>query len=169
MLNLARILVALAFVFSNSGARANSDRVALVIGNGRYIHTAQLANPPNDAREIARALRRLDFDVLERTDLNEKDLSQIVDAFSPKARKARIALVFYAGHGMQIDGRNFINPVDLQIVDGVRFDEQTLELDSMIERLSSLNHATIVVLDACRNNPMVQALRSLAPSRSANS
>lgn len=167
MLSLSRILVALYLIFLDSSAHANSDRVALVIGNGRYLHTAQLANPPNDANEIAIALRRLDFDVLERIDVNQEELSHVVDAFSEKARKSRIALVFYAGHGMQIDGRNFIIPVDLKIVDGVRFDQQTLELDSLIERVSSASRATIIVLDACRNNPMVKALRSLAPSRSA--
>jgi len=87
-------------------------RVALVIGNAAYKHAPALANPKNDAEAMAASLRRLKFDVLAGTDLDKAAMDKLLRAFAGKLEMADVALVFYAGHGLQVHGRNYLVPVD---------------------------------------------------------
>src|SRR5438445_708151 len=87
---------------------AAQDRVALVIGNGKYVHSTTLVNPPNDAREVAKALREIGFDVAEGRDLDRTSMERQLRDFLRKAASAKVALLFYAGHGLQVDGRNYL-------------------------------------------------------------
>ena len=92
-----------------------SRRVALVIGNGRYQHAAQLPNPPNDAADIALALRKLGFDVVEGRDLGKREMEDKISRIRAQARTGGPRLLFYAGHGMQVAGRNYLVPVDAKL------------------------------------------------------
>jgi uncharacterized caspase-like protein len=100
--------------FSASPALAQK-RVALVIGNGGYQHTAHLKNPINDAEDMAAALQRLGFDVLRGIDLSQGGMRDIIRSFTGKAAGADVALLYYAGHGLQVGGKNYLLPVDAQI------------------------------------------------------
>ena len=86
-----------------------ADRVALVIGNGAYEHTITLPNPPNDARAMATLLRGLNFEVIEGEDLTKDALDAKLREFAKAAESAKVTFVFYAGHGMQVGGKNYLN------------------------------------------------------------
>lgn len=130
-------------------------RIALVIGNGAYENTSTLANPANDARAIAKALRGMGFEVIEGIDLKHEAMRRTINDFLRGATNAQIALAFYAGHGIQIDGKNFLLPVDVKL-DGPELTAGMTEVDQMLAGLDDQIRTNIVILDACRNNPAVQ-------------
>ena len=139
--------------FAPRAARAQGNRIALVIGNGAY-RSAPLKNPVGDARAVAQSLSRLGYDVTlgENTDLRQ--LIEGLRRFSLRATDAAVRLFFYAGHGVQVKGRNYLLPVD---ADPQTLDEivrQAADVGEFVDRLSAIPHgANIVVLDACRVNP----------------
>ena len=90
-------------------------RVALVIGNGAYTHVKALPNPPNDARAIAKSLRDIGFAVTEGIDLDRAAMQKTIRDFLREAARAQVAVVYYAGHGVQIDGRNYLVPIDVAV------------------------------------------------------
>ena len=133
--------------------------MALVIGNSAY-PDQPLRNPLNDAKSMAAVLRKLGFTVIERTNAGKKAMDDAILEFGEKLRGGGIGLFYYAGHGIQSGGRNYLVPVDLAVtseasvrVYGI---DAGLVLDLMAE---SRNRANIVILDACRNNPFVMAAR----------
>jgi tetratricopeptide (TPR) repeat protein len=130
-------------------------RIALVIGNGAYETTTPLANPANDARVIAKSLRGMGFEVIEGFDLKHDAMRRTINEFLRGASNARIALVFYAGHGIQIDGKNFLLPVDVTL-DGRDLTADMTEVDQMLAGLDDQIRTNIVIFDACRNNPAAQ-------------
>jgi tetratricopeptide (TPR) repeat protein len=140
-------------------------RIALVIGNGAYENTTPLTNPANDARAIAKALRSMGFEVIEGIDLKHEAMRGAVNDFLRGATNARIALAFYAGHGIQIDGRNFLLPVDVKL-DGKDLTAGMTDVDQMLAGLDDQLRTNIVILDACRNNPVAQPQTSAGASRS---
>src|SRR5262245_44451034 len=93
-------------------ASAAPDRVALVIGNGAYANATKLTNPVNDATDVAQALRRIGFDVVEGRDLDKRAMEAKILEFGTKLDQAKVALFFYAGHGMQVGGKNYLVPTD---------------------------------------------------------
>jgi hypothetical protein len=145
------------------GAAARA-RVALVIGNGAYAHAAALPNPANDARAVAKALRDIGFDVSEGIDLNQTGQEQLVRAFLRKASSARIALVFYAGHGLQVDGKNYLVPVDAKLATRTDLQFETLDLDRIMSGLDDEDRTNIIILDACRDNPLGKSVGARARS-----
>jgi uncharacterized caspase-like protein len=130
-------------------------RIALVIGNGAYENATKLANPANDARIIAKALRGMGFEVIEGIDLKQDAMRRTVNDFLRGATNARIALAFYAGHGIQIDGKNFLLPVDVTL-EGKDLTAGMTEVDQMLAGLDDQIRTNIVIFDACRNNPVAQ-------------
>jgi tetratricopeptide (TPR) repeat protein len=142
-------------------------RIALVIGNGAYQNTTPLANPANDARAIAKALRSMGFEVIEGIDLKEDAMRRTINDFLRGATNTRIALAFYAGHGIQIDGKNYLLPVDVKL-DGKDITGGMTEMDQLLAGLDDQVRTNIVILDACRNNPLVQPDASTEASRSVN-
>lgn len=140
---------------------ANAEkRVALVIGNSRY-EAGPLRNPVNDAKLVAATLREMGFDVIARTDANLQEMQLAVREFSRKIQNGAVGLFYYAGHGMQSNGRNFLIPIGAQIEaegDVVLF---SLDLNSVLEQMGGAqNRLNIVILDACRNNPFTRSFRS---------
>jgi tetratricopeptide (TPR) repeat protein len=142
-------------------------RIALVVGNGAYEGAAVLPNPPNDARLVASALRGIGFDVSEGIDLDHEGLARAIRGFLLRAPKADIALLFYAGHGVQIGGRNYLLPVDAKISSRANFTADMTALDTILAGLDDRIRTNIVILDACRDNPLIkQEVAQAAASRS---
>ncbi|MCM3905504.1 MAG: caspase domain-containing protein [Pyrinomonadaceae bacterium] len=139
---------------------ATEKRVALVIGNGRY-ETGPLRNPVNDANLVTATLRELGFEVISRTDVNLQQMGAAVREFSRKINNGSIGLFYYAGHGMQSAGRNFLIPVGAQIEAEGDVVLEALDLNSVLEQMGRANNRlNIVILDACRNNPFARSFRS---------
>jgi len=136
------------------------NRVALVIGNAAY-KSSPLANPVNDATDMAKSLRALGFDVVERTNITIKQIGRTLRAFRTKIKPGDVALVFYAGHGLQINGENYLPAVDADIVGEDDVPNQSLStrqiMDVLADSKSSMN---LVFLDACRDNPYARSFRS---------
>jgi uncharacterized caspase-like protein len=130
-------------------------RIALVIGNGDYRNVSTLPNPRKDAAAVAGSLRGLGFEVLERYDLDERSMRGVLGEFEDKANGADWALVYYAGHGMEMDGRNWLIPVDAALTRSTDVPDETIELDRVLDRVRPAKRLRIVILDACRNNPFV--------------
>ena len=143
----------------------SAERVALVVGNAAYEQdVAALRNPVNDATAVAAALRRLGFEVIEGRDLDEGAFYDKIAAFDDAARSAEMALFFYAGHGLQVDGRNYLAPIDLKLERKQDLRRHAIELAAVLEVMRS--DTNLVILDACRNNPLAGELaRSLGLSR----
>lgn len=135
-------------------------RVALVIGNSRY-EAAPLRNPVNDANLVAATLREIGFDVIARTDVNLREMQQAVREFSRKIQNGSVGLFYYAGHGMQLSGRNFLIPIGAQIEVEGDLVLEGFDLNSVLEQMGvAQNRLNIVILDACRNNPFTRSFRS---------
>ncbi len=145
-----------------------AERVALVVGNAAYEQElTALKNPVNDATAVAAALRRLGFEVIEGRDVDEDAFYDKIMAFEAAARSAEVSLFFYAGHGLQVDGRNYLAPVDLQLETRQDLRRHAIELASVLEVMNSATN--LVILDACRNYwPLVRLLgasRLVTPNR----
>ncbi|MEP5625080.1 MAG: caspase domain-containing protein, partial [Hyphomicrobiales bacterium] len=148
---------------------ALAKRVALVIGNGAYEHTVPLPNPANDAEQMTSKLRGLGFEVVSGQDQNYNDMRRTVMEFARKAYGAEIAILFYAGHGMQIAGQNLLVPIDAKIEDETSLDFETISVDFILRQMSKDVKVQMVFLDACRDNPLSRTLaRRMGPSRSGN-
>jgi tetratricopeptide (TPR) repeat protein len=142
-------------------------RVALVIGNGAYESLPRLRNPSNDAADMAASLRALGFDVSVGLDLKRSDMEDRVISFAKAARAADAALVFYAGHGLQHQGINYLAPTDARITDEADL-LKLIKVQALIQNLQGAKNAGILVLDACRDNDAVTKLAaSLPKSRAA--
>jgi uncharacterized caspase-like protein len=133
------------------------SRVALVIGNAAYQAAGALPNPANDARAVAKALRDIGFDVSDGINLDHRSQERLVRDFLRKAAGAKVALLFYAGHGMQVDGKNYLVPIDARLQAATDLPFETLELDKIIAGLDDESRTNIIILDACRDNPLAKA------------
>jgi tetratricopeptide (TPR) repeat protein len=149
-----------------AGANTSSvRRVALVIGNGAYAHVTALPNPPNDAHAIAGSLRDIGFIVSEGIDLDRTAMQAMTRDFLRDAVRAQIALVYYAGHGVQIDGRNYLVPVDVQLQAGSNLTDAMIDMDTILAGLDDQVRTNILIFDACRNNPTARKVASTEPNR----
>ena len=133
-------------------------RVALVIGNSDYEHAGELDNPVNDATAMRDALTRLGFDVVFRRDADEDAMEDALEAFEVRSAGADLALVFYAGHGMEMDGTNYLVPVDARLSSAAAIGRETVPLDAVLNAVADVT-TRIVILDACRNNPFARSMR----------
>jgi uncharacterized caspase-like protein len=143
-----------------TAGHAAERRVALVIGNSAY-KQAPLVNPGNDARAMAQVLRESGFTVKELRNLNQAGMRRAIREFGDDIAKGGIGLFFFAGHGMQIRGRNFLIPVGSDIEREDEVEDQAVDARLVLEKMASAkNPLNIVILDACRNNPFVSGFRS---------
>ena len=147
------------------GVASAAERIALVIGNSVYQHVSALPNPGNDAADLGASLRRLGFDVTAVPDAGLAELTRALRQFARRSSGVEVALVFYAGHGMEMDGVNYLVPVDARLErdTDVKFD--TVPLDRVLEatRGAALR---VVILDACRNNPLAASMQRTDATRS---
>ena len=145
-------------------ALAAPERVALVIGNAAYQHAPDLANPLNDAADVAAALERVGFSVTSLTDADEQGLEGGLQAFRRKASASKIAVVFYAGHGIEVDKHNYLVPVDAQLQSDGDVEYEAVPLDLVMRSVKGAKEFRLVVLDACRKNPFLASMRREAGS-----
>jgi len=159
----ARLLVGIFLVVSVAFPAFAERRVALVIGNSGYKNTVELTNPSHDATDVAAALRTLGFEVVFGDNLDRHGTEDALQRFTRLARGADVALFFYAGHGMQFGGRNYLMPIDAQLQDEVSVRYEMTAMDDVREALQASPGVKIMILDACRNNPLAERLsRSIA-------
>jgi caspase domain-containing protein len=155
-----RWAVALMLLAVGTAAAAQEHRVALVIGNSAY-KTAPLKNPVNDARAMASTLRDLGFEVLTAENVSRKAMLQKLREFRDKLEPDSIGLFYYAGHGIQVKGQNYLIPTDAAVRSEAEIDEESVNLAHLLDRLDEAkNTINIVILDACRDNPFARSFRS---------
>lgn len=143
----------------------SGKRMALVIGNGAYAHVKALPNPPNDAHAVAKSLREIGFTVSEGVDLDRAAMQKLTRDFLREAARAQVAVVYYAGHGVQVDGRNYLIPVDVELKVGSSMTEAMIDMDTILAGLDDQVRTNILIFDACRNNPMAQQVASAGSNR----
>ena len=142
-------------------------RVALVVGNSTYTHIGRLPNPDNDARDISAALRRLGFDVTTELDADRVEMTEALRAFTRQSASADVSLVFYAGHGIEMDGVNYLVPVDARLERDVDVRFEAVTVDDLLVSTPGAS-LRLVILDACRNNPLARSMQRTAATRSAS-
>ncbi len=159
-----RILVAAAALLIAAGDAGASQRMALIVGNGGYENVSPLTNPPNDARLMASVLEKAGFDVELLVDADQTEMKAGIVRFGRKLRafgRDAIGLFYYAGHGVQSHGKNYLVPVGTDIIDEADLDVFGVDAGWVLRQMESAENATnIVILDACRNNPFKSQFRS---------
>src|SRR5256714_908158 len=158
---LSALALASSVLFTSLTAdRALADRrVALVIGNAQYKNTSlSLPNPKNDADDVAATLRTLGFEVVLATNADKRALDQAMQQFARQVTDADSALFFYAGHAMQYQGRNYLMPIDAELEDEISLRYQMVAIDDVRAALERASGVKIMILDACRNNPLADRL-----------
>jgi uncharacterized caspase-like protein len=139
----------------------------LIIGNSAYQNAVELPNPRNDARAISAALKGLGFEVVQGEDLDKQGMEARVREFVTKVNGAAVSLFFYAGHGMQVAGKNYLIPIDAKLEDAAAVDFETIDSDRILGYMTDENRVAIALLDACRDNPLARKFaRSLGATRS---
>jgi uncharacterized caspase-like protein len=168
MLRGLAFVIAFAIAFQAQAAPAER-RVALVIGNGAYVNAAKLTNPANDARIVSEKLHGLGFEVVAGIDLNKAQFDQKIREFAKLLATADTAVLFYAGHGMQVAGVNYLLPIDaaLESERDLQFEATPLDVILKQMELDRESKTNIVFLDACRDNPLSRSLARSMGTRSA--
>lgn len=151
----------------NAALGTSERRVALVIGNGAYTHTSPLENPRNDAQDMAASLKTLGFEVVLGIDLNFEGMRNAIRTFAEKLNGADVGALFYAGHGIQYQGRNFLVPTDASLVTPTALDFQMVTLASIQSVMEAAVPTNVIFLDACRDNPLARNLVRALGTRSA--
>ena len=145
-----------------NAVQAADKRVALIVGIGRYQNAPALANPANDAKLIAVTLRRLDFDVQVVTDPDYEGLKTALRDFGRRLDGATVALFYYAGHGLQVAGRNYLLPVNAALARETDLRYEAFDVQAVLDEMDTPGRVNLVFLDACRDNPLGRSLASRA-------
>jgi peptidoglycan hydrolase-like protein with peptidoglycan-binding domain len=164
------LLAAAVILASAANAATGSQRrVALVMGNSSYQYAPHLPNPTNDAEAMAATLQKLGFEVTKGIDLNRAETKMIIQEFSKSLSGADVALLFYAGHGIQYQGNNYLIPVDAQLNDEMDLSFEAAQLKVIVDMMEREPRVNLVFLDACRDNPFADLLaRSMGSTRSTS-
>lgn len=158
---LARFCLALLACWLGLGPASADTRVALVIGNGAYVSTAQLPNPSHDAEDVAASLKRSGFEVFQGIDLRQADMQDLTIRFARAASRADVAMFYYSGHAMQYNGVNYLMPVDAVLSDEADL-KRFVRVDDIVNDLQQAKNLRILVLDSCRDNPLAENLKRSA-------
>jgi Caspase domain len=162
---LYRFLAAAALLLVCQPAFAEK-RVALVLGNSAYQNVAPLANPVNDGAVMAATLKDAGFDIVDyRRDLPAAETRRALRDFADRARDADIAVVYYAGHGIEVDGANYLIPVDARLERDTDVYDEAFSLDRILIAIEPVRKLRLVILDACRDNPFVKSMKRTVASR----
>jgi uncharacterized caspase-like protein len=162
----ALLLAVIAFCACSQSALAEK-RIALVIGNSAYQNVALLPNPVHDAAAITAMFQKAGFDVVEsRNDLKIADMRRALRDFGDKAQGADIAVIYYAGHGIEVNGVNYLIPTDAALERDTDAYDEAISLDRVLQTIEPAKHLHLVILDACRNNPFLKKMTRAVASRS---
>ena len=154
------------FFIASTLSSIAAERVALVIGNGAYEHTPRLVNPVRDADAVEKLLGKAGFEIVLIKDADAEAVYAGLEKFKIASRGARIGLVYYAGHGVEVDGKNYLLPVDAELSTSSQLRTQAVALDTILSDMEDIRlPAKMVILDCCRDNPL--ASRSWLASRSS--
>ncbi|MCR9281172.1 caspase domain-containing protein [Roseibium sp.] len=151
------------FLMAVGLAQAEENRFALVIGNSSYEKIGRLGNPGRDADLVAKSLEAVGFEVSVHFDLDEDGLGKVLDDLADRAPDLDVAVLYFAGHGIQKDGENFLIPVDAQLKSATSIERETVSLRSFMEVMEEVP-ISLLFLDACRNNPFAEHLLSQSSS-----
>jgi Caspase domain/Putative peptidoglycan binding domain len=164
------LAVALLFLTLAPSSALAEKRVALVIGNSNYRNVARLPNPEKDADSIAKLFRDSGFDtVVTSTNVGNLDFKRAIRKFEDAAYEADIAVVFYAGHGIEVGGVNYLVPVDAKLATDRDAEDEAISLNRVVESVEGAKRLRLVILDACRNNPFVATMKRRSALRSVTS
>ena len=142
-------------------------RVALVIGNSAYQNVSRLLNPANDAAAISATFKNTGFDVVElKRDLKANEMRRALRDFSDTVRDADVAIVYYAGHGIEIDGTNYLIPTDATLERDIDAYDEAVSLDRLLAVIEPARKLRLVILDACRDNPFSKSMKRTVAARS---
>ena len=146
----------------------NRKMIALVVGNGEYMNGAtKLSNAVNDANDVASALEKLEFTVIKQIDCKIADLDRAISSFQDGLNSNDVGLFYFAGHGIQIDGENYMTAVDSSFVDESAVKYSSYPLNRLIQNMDSCSNKTnLIILDACRDNPCARGWERSASARS---
>ncbi|NEU97198.1 caspase family protein [Bradyrhizobium uaiense] len=166
LLKLKRLLLAVAAFLIVCQPAFAEKRVALVLGNSAYRNSAPLTNPVNDASVMAVTLKNAGFDVVDfRKDLPAVETRRALREFADLARDADIALVYYAGHGIEVDGANYLIPVDAKLERDTDVYDEAFSLDRILVAIEPARKLRLVILDACRDNPFAKTMKRTLATR----
>jgi uncharacterized caspase-like protein len=146
---------------------ASENRVALVIGNSAYRHAPVLDNPKNDASDMAAAAEKLGFKVMKGLDLDKSGMDKAIRQFAETLRDGSIGMFFYAGHGLQVGGRNYLVPIDAELKTAEALDFEMVGLDVIQRAMETASETNILFVDACRDNPLARNLARAMGTRSS--
>jgi TPR repeat protein len=163
-----RLVLGIALGALVPAAALAEKRVALVIGNSSYQNATELRNPKNDAADMAAALRELGFQVISGTDLDKPAMDRLIRNFAGALGGADVGLFFYAGHGLQVAGNNYLVPVDASVDSAAGIDFELVRLDLIQRQMERETKTNVLFLDACRNNPLARNLARALGTRSAD-
>lgn len=159
------VLAAVALLLASEPALADK-RVALIIGNSAYQNVAPLPNPANDGAKMAATLKDAGFDLVDsRRDLPATETKRALRDFADRARDADIAVVYYAGHGLEVDGSNYLIPVDAKLERDTDIYDEALSLDRILIAIEPAKKLRLVILDACRDNPFSKKMKRTIATR----
>src|SRR5882757_539404 len=162
----ALVVAALAACLAGQPAWAEK-RVALVIGNSKYQNVTALSNPANDATDIVEMFKQASFEVVEsRRDLKYMEMRRALRDFTDKARGADVAVIYFAGHGLEVDGVNYAVPVDATLERDIDVDDEAVSLNRILLAAEPATKLRLVILDACRDNPFAKKMKRTLASRS---
>ncbi|TWA99809.1 caspase family protein [Bradyrhizobium stylosanthis] len=154
------------FIWLGCGPAHAERRVALVIGNSAYKSAAKLANPANDAVLVGGMLKKAGFDWIDtRTDLNASEMRKALREFGGRARDAEVAVIYYAGHGIELDGTNYLIPVDAALETDSDVLDETVGLDRALFAVEPAKQLRLIILDACRDNPFAKSMKRTVAAR----
>jgi uncharacterized caspase-like protein len=160
------VLLSTLFSVAAMAQRVMDKRVALVIGNADYVNAAKLPNPANDAAAVSAMLESAGFTVEMHTDLGNSEMRRVIRNFSDQAKNAEMAVVYYAGHGLEVDGTNFLVPTDAKLQRDIDVEDEAVALDRVLKMIEPARRLRLVILDACRDNPFIRTMARTMMTRS---
>jgi uncharacterized caspase-like protein len=161
-------LIILGFLFCVFADAALAEkRVALVIGISKYQQVPRLSNPARDAEVMSALFKNAGFDVVDsERDLGISDLRRVIREFAETSRDADISVIYYAGHGIEVDGTNYLVPADAKLLSDFDVEDETVSLERVLKALDPVRRLKLVILDACRDNPFAKTMKRSVASRS---
>ncbi len=164
-----QIVIGLAFWCTTTTIAFADKRAALVIGNSGYQNVVQLTNPVHDAVAIADMLKATGFEVVEsRRDLTAVEMRRVIRDFSASAQTADVAVVYFAGHGLEVDGENYLIPIDAKLEHDIDVEDEAVSLGRVLQMIQPAKRLRVVILDACRDNPFLQTMKRTLATRAVS-